>query len=236
MAFPTNPTNGQQANVNGVVYTWNSTLTAWTVTTSTGASLSVNQLSTTAAATIGSTLSAVGNVSGANVVTGGALFVNSGGAATAIVNSAGNTVGNIGSTGGWFNTLYATSSKALYADLAENYQADAEYAPGTVVAFGGEAEVTLSRDDADARIAGVVSTNPSYVMNAGLEGANVVTVALTGRVPTQVTGKISKGDLIVSAGNGKARAEANPTLGTVIGKALEDSDGDAVIEVVVGRS
>ena len=191
--------------------------------------------SLTTVGTLGS-LSVSGTVTGGNLVTAGTLTVNSGGAATAIINGAGNTVGNIGSSTGWFNTLYATSSKALYADLAENYQADAEYAPGTVVVFGGTAEVTVNAEDADRRVAGVVSTNPSYVMNAGLEGANVAAVALTGRVPTMVVGPVKKGDLMVSAGLGRARAEADPRVGSVIGKALEDFDGaEGTIEVVVGR-
>jgi hypothetical protein len=60
-------------------------------------------------------------------------------------------------------------------------------------------------------------------------------VALTGRVPTRVTGTVRKGDMMVSAGNGVARAESNPKIGTVIGKALADSEGNAVIEIVVGR-
>jgi hypothetical protein len=73
-------------------------------------------------------------------------------------------------------------------------------------------------------------------MNSGLEGEHVVAVALTGRVPCRVLGTVRKGDMMVSAGNGYARAEDNPRIGTVIGKALEDFDGDSgVIEVVVGR-
>ena len=64
----------------------------------------------------------------------------------------------------------------------------------------------------------------------------MVAVALTGRVPTKVRGPISKGDLIVSAGEGYARAEGLPQVGTVIGKALENFNGDTgVIEVVVGK-
>jgi hypothetical protein len=72
-------------------------------------------------------------------------------------------------------------------------------------------------------------------MNDGLQSEYTAMVALTGRVPTSVTGTVRKGDMMVSAGNGVARAEANPAVGTVIGKALADSEGDAVIEVVVGR-
>ena len=131
-------------------------------------------------------------------------------------------------------TITAIATNANYADLAENYQADAEYAPGTVVHFGGEFEVTACDTDGCTSVAGVVSTNPAHLMNTGLEGANVVAVALNGRVPCQVQGTVRKGDLMVSAGNGRARAEANPRVGSVIGKALANSEGDAVIEVVVG--
>ena len=120
--------------------------------------------------------------------------------------------------------------------MAEVYAADAKYDPGTVLSFGGDREVTLSTVVSDSRIAGVVSTNPSYVMNATLESEFTATVALTGRVPTKVSGPVTKGDMMVSGGNGRAIACATPVIGTVIGKALENhTGGDGVIEVVVGR-
>jgi hypothetical protein len=131
-------------------------------------------------------------------------------------------------------TITATCTSAQYADLAENYSADAEYAPGTVVCFGGDAEVTQCNEDGDRRSAGVVSTDPAYIMNSTLEGTKA-TVALQGRVPCMVIGSVKKGDMMVSAGNGMARAEADPKMGSVIGKALEDSEGNATIEVVIGR-
>ena len=153
-----------------------------------------------------------------------------------LINSNANGVGNIGSSTGYFNTVFAKATSAQYADLAEKYTADAEYVPGTVLVFGGTAEVTVNATDADRKVAGVVSTNPSYIMNSGLEAEHVATVALTGRVPTLVVGTVRKGDLMVSAGLGRARAEADPKVGTVIGKALEDFDGaEGTIEVVVGR-
>jgi hypothetical protein len=156
--------------------------------------------------------------------------------ADGIINNMGNGVGNIGNSSGYFNTIFAKATSAQYADLAEKYTADAEYEPGTVVMFGGEAEVTICGADMCKRVAGVVSTNPSYIMNGTLESEHVATVALTGRVPCRVTGTVRKGDLMVSAGNGTARAEENPSVGTVIGKALADFDGtEGVIEVVVGR-
>jgi hypothetical protein len=153
-----------------------------------------------------------------------------------IVNGNANLVGNIGSASLYFNTIFAKATSAQYADLAEKYAADGEYQPGTVVSFGGNKEVTLSNVNSDTKVAGVVSTNPSYIMNAGLESEFTALVALTGRVPTQVHGPVSKGDMMVSAGDGRAKAESNPTIGSVIGKALEDFPGDVgTIEVVVGR-
>jgi hypothetical protein len=154
----------------------------------------------------------------------------------ALLNNGSNGSGNLGSSTGYFNTAFVKATSAQYADLAENYTADAKYAPGTVVSFGGDNEVTVTPTDADRAVAGVVSTNPSYLMNSGLESKFVASVALTGRVPCRVRGTVKKGDMMVSAGYGVARAEADPAVGSVIGKALEDHNGEeGVIEVVVGR-
>ena len=153
----------------------------------------------------------------------------------------GNASGTLGSATVRWNNVFAVnggflSVNANYADLAEKYVADAAYAPGTVLMFGGDKEVTQCVHDMCSRVAGVVSTNPAYLMNSGLEGEYTVELALTGRVPTKVRGPILKGDLIVSASDGHARAEGIPQVGTVIGKALEDFNGDSgVIEVVVGK-
>ena len=109
------------------------------------------------------------------------------------------------------------------------------YAPGTVLEFGGEYEVTLA-EDATTRVAGVVTTNPAYLMNKDCKGQNVVALALQGRVPCKVRGDIKKGDMLISGGNGYARRASSPQIGTVIGKALENFSGvDGVIEVAVGR-
>jgi hypothetical protein len=154
---------------------------------------------------------------------------------TAIVNGGVSGQGNIGSSTATFDTVFAKATTAAYADLAENYSADADYPAGTVVDFGGTAEITLSIQDSSVNVAGVVSTNPAYLMNTDLIDTHIVSIALQGRVPTRVTGKISKGNMLVSAGMGRARAESKPSMGTVIGKALENFDGeDGVIEIVVG--
>ena len=147
-----------------------------------------------------------------------------------------NATANIGSSTAYFNTVFGKATTAQYADLAELYSADANYAPGTVLVFGGNNEVTVSIVPADPRVAGVVSTNPAHLMNSVLESEHKVAVALTGRVPTSVVGTVRKGDMMVTAGNGYAQASAAPAMGTVIGKALENFDGvSGTIEVVVGR-
>ena len=175
------------------------------------------------------------NLTGSNISNVIAITINSSGG-TSIVNGGANATGNIGSSSSYFNTIYAQATTALYADLAECYLADAEYAPGTVLSFGGGAEVTISNADADVLIAGVVSTNPAYKMNSGLTGDHVVAVALTGRVPCRVEGPVTRGAMMVSAGTGRARAEASPAMGTVIGKAVESFTGTiGTIEIVVGR-
>ena len=134
------------------------------------------------------------------------------------------------------NLLSTTATAAQYADLAEKYTSDEEYEPGTIVMFGGDAEVTIS-DDRTRKVAGVVSTHPAYLMNSHLEGTSVE-VALQGRVPCKVEGVIHKGDMIIAGANpGVGVAESSPYLGQVIGKALEDYNNIEVgmIEVAVGR-
>jgi hypothetical protein len=173
--------------------------------------------------------------------TTGALVVGGGVGIAGNVNTSGwliptaNITQNLGTTTNWWNVFYGVSTQARYADLAENYQADAAYEPGTVLEFGGEFEVTLA-EDGTRRVAGVVSKNPAHLMNGGLTGANVVPVALQGRTPCKVRGRIRKGDMLISAGSGYARPDSSPQMGTVIGKALEDFDGvEGTVEVVVGR-
>ena len=130
-------------------------------------------------------------------------------------------------------TVTALATSAQYADIAEMYSSDHPHEPGTVLEFGGAAEVKRSSQDASPRVAGVVSTKPAHLMNNKQGG---VAVALVGRVPTHVVGPVRKGDMMVSTADGRARAEANPAMGTVIGKALEDfDDAQGTIEVVVGR-
>ncbi len=206
-------------------------------------------------------VSATGNVSGGNLnVTGnivdtGALAIitaangnitlspNGTGvivASTDIRNGQANGVGNIGSSTGYFNTVFAKATSAQYADLAEKYLADREYQPGTVLEIGGINEVTETTTFASTRIAGVVSTNPAFIMNSGETGDTVVEIALLGRVPCRVVGDIQKGDLLCSSqlpGVATSLPVDQFQPGSVIGKALENytSDQEGVIEILVGR-
>lgn len=157
-----------------------------------------------------------------------------------ILNGNGNVTGNIGNSSAYFNTVFAKATSAQYADLAEMYCADTEYAPGTVLEFGGEQEVTATGSSHSTKIAGIVSTNPSYLMNSALDCTNAVEVALVGRVPCYVTGTIAKGDRLVSSGVSGVATRldmAHYEPGCIIGKALEAYNSDSVgtIEVAVGR-
>ena len=163
--------------------------------------------------------SVTGPVTGAITTTS----ITTGGATTA-----GTIVGDWSLTGKW---------QATYADLAEYYSADAEYEPGTVLIFGGSAEVTTTAIGSDSRVAGVVTTNPAYVMNSELTGVRAC-VALQGRVPVKVLGIIKKGDLITTSSIlGYACKAMNPQVGTIIGKAVADKldPNKGIIEVAVGR-
>ena len=130
------------------------------------------------------------------------------------------------------------STKSKYADLAENYLADEKYEDGTVLVFGGAEEITVTNAKGDKRVAGVVSTNPAHLMNEALEGEYVTPLALQGRVPCKVIGKVTKGDMLVtSAIPGYAIVDNDPRIGTVLGKAVGEKtdDGKGVVEIVVGR-
>jgi hypothetical protein len=149
--------------------------------------------------------------------------------------------GNTGSISGVFSGTYTLSSgsklEATYADLAEYYDSDNTYDPGTIVMIGGNKEITISKGHMNTKVAGIISTNPAYVMNVECPG-NKLAVALQGRVPCKVVGKIEKGDLLVtSLIPGVASANNNPVPGSVIGKSLENYNSDriGIIEVMVGR-
>jgi hypothetical protein len=166
----------------------------------------------------------VGGTSNVVVIDTTTLYVNTANVAS-ISKSGSNAVGNIGSSTNYFNQVFATATTALYADVAERFAADDLLEPGTVVELGGTAEITRSQHDLSENVFGVISTRPAYTMNGGAgEDETHPKVAMTGRVPVKVTGYIRKGDRLVSAGSGIARA-AQPgeaTAFNVIGRSLVD--------------
>ena len=207
------------ANVSGAVATATSATTAGTVTTAA-------QPNITSTGTLTSL-----TVSGALDVLAGTLT------ADTLTTGANTTAGSI--TGNW--TLTAGSKlESTYADLAEYYNGEEDYEPGTVVCFGGSKEIHLSDVKCSDRVAGVVSTNPAYIMNQSQMGIPVA-VALQGRVPCKVTGKCEKGDIMVHDGQGGATAWYNVATimkpGVVIGKAIAEKTNSelSIIEIAVGR-
>lgn len=146
------------------------------------------------------------------------------------------------------NTLIATNfsgtaTYAKYADVAERYETDGANAAGTIMVFGGEKEVTASTKFAQTKIAGVISDKPAYAMNseAGSDETHPY-IALQGRVPCKVVGKVRKGDIIVASeyegvGQAWANEEVDPRMTAYVGIAIADKDTDGVglVEVKVGK-
>ncbi len=142
--------------------------------------------------------------------------------ATTLTTGANTTAGTI--TGNW--TL-STGSRltATYADLAERFSADDVYEPGTVVELGGSAEITAVKYELSEDVFGVISDNMAFLMNNGAgDNDTHPAVAMTGRVRVKTLGTVRKGQRLVSAGEGYARAAENEeaTAFNVIGRALED--------------
>ena len=176
-------------------------------------------------------LSTAGNIT--------ASHINTSDSVQAVTLNSSTVTATTGTFGGNVTASYmiGTATQALYADLAENYQADEIYDPGTVLIFGGSAEVTTTDKTHDTRVAGVVSTNPAYLMN---KDSGNTSLGLTGRLPCLVKGPVDKGTLLVtSATPGVAQAldDAYYKPGCVIGKSMNTITDSSVelIEIAVGR-
>ena len=179
----------------------------------------------------------VNSVANVAVITDSGVIV-TGLTAPSIEKSGSNAVGNIGSSSNYFNRVFATATTALYADVAERFAADEVMEPGTVVELGGTKEITRATSELSEQVFGVISTNPAFTMNGGAgEDDTHPAVAMTGRVPVKVVGYVNKGDRLVSAGQGIARA-AQPgeaTAFNVIGRSLVDkrTPESGTIEAIV---
>ena len=152
-----------------------------------------------------------------------------------------NVAGNVTPTLTMFGANGAISGNQItanYADVAERFEADEVMLPGTVVELGGSAEITQVTDELSETVFGVISTRAAYLMNSSAgSDATHPPVAMTGRVPVNVVGRVLKGDRLVSAGNGQARtAQAGEaTAFNVIGRALRDKldAGPGTVEAIV---
>jgi len=179
----------------------------------------------------------VGGVSNVVVIDTSTVYANVVSVAS-IAKTGTNAVGNIGSSSNYFNQVFAQATTALYADVAERFASDELLEPGTVVELGGTQEITRSLTALSEKVFGVISTRPAYTMNGGAgEDDTHPKVAMTGRVPVKVTGYIRKGDRLVAAGDGIARA-AQPgeaTAFNVIGRSLVDktTPESGTIEAIV---
>lgn len=135
-------------------------------------------------------------------------------------------------------TISGTQINAQYADLAERFEADAEYDAGTVVELGGAKEITSASNDLSDEVFGVISSRAAYLMNSTAgDDTTHPPVAMSGRVPVKVIGTVNKGDRLVSAGNGLARAATKAEVNNfnVIGRALETkySEEQGIVEAIV---
>ena len=202
----------------------------------------VNIVGSTSDVLVSTNISVAGNVTAGNII--GAVVAVGGNFGTGnvscgnLVNNNANGVGNVGSATTYFNTVFARATSAQYADVAERFAADQTYVPGTIVEIGGLAEITRAIDELSENVFGVVSTAPAYLMNATVgDDSSHPAIAMTGRVPVLCTGIVNKGDRLVCAGWGIARAATKEELTpfNVIGRALTDklTDGEGTVEAIV---
>ena len=251
-------------NANAFMQTANNTSTTGTLSVLNNTGLYVGVNSDFRATVAGSTVSLINQTNNGNLVIGvnvagtptqsiiingatGAVSIpsfSSGGASlgnisvSSIQNAAGNGVGNIGNSISYFNTVFAKSTSAQYADVAERFAIDVEQPPGTVVELGGSAEITCSMQELSDKVFGVISTQAAYLMNSAAgSDATHPPIAMTGRVPVRVIGTVHKGDRLVSAGNGLARSAlaGEATWSTTIGRALRDKldTNEGTVEAIV---
>ena len=179
-------------------------------------------------------------LTGSNAVTRFAGAVSVASVTTANVTTGANTTAGT-LTGNWTLTT-GSRLQATYADLAERFEADAQYEPGTVMALGGDKEVTAVQYDLSDDIFGVVSDTAAYLMNSGAGSDKThPPIAMTGRVQVKVIGSVKKGDRLVSAGNGLARAakagEVNAfnSIGRALANKIDDSIGTVLATVAISR-
>ena len=149
--------------------------------------------------------------------------------------SANNTI-NLGATNARYNNIYGVSTSAKYADIAERFESDEALEPGTVIALGGEKDITKTAMRADETVFGVISEFPAFRMNDGGEDASTHPfVAFSGRVPCKVKGPVAKGDRLVSSDIPGVAVRANSTddWKATFGRALVDKTSEEVEKITI---
>lgn len=220
------PVSYSNANVASYLPIYTGNLASLTGNVITTANISAGNLIATANLIAGNVITTANLTSSGNITAGNLIatanIIASELRSSLITTGAAANPGTI--TGTW--TLSSGSLlQATYADLAENFASDKLYESGTVVKIGGEYEITEELNDASSDVFGVISTNPAYLMNSSINGLPVV---ISGKAPVKVIGLVNKGDRLVSAGNGFARASkmhngiSEITSFNVIGRSLEN--------------
>jgi hypothetical protein len=202
MGFPVSPTNGQQATVNGVIYTYVAATGVWSVTTNTGANVSANNVTTTSAITAGTDVYAFGDITAAGNITGdyilgnGALLsgvitsvsnINLGTSNVTVVSSGGNVTVGIGGSSNI--AVFSTDGLAVTgtASASGNITGGNLTTGAQVVATGN---VT----------GGNLTTGAQVVATGNITGGNLNTagrVVATGNIVS--SGNITAGNLIAGA-------------------------------------
>ena len=137
------------------------------------------------------------------------------------------------------NIVHATSTTAMYADLAERYETDTPVEVGDVVSLGGKAEITKCKEALSDAVFGIISESPAFLMNAQAgNNESHPMVALKGRVMVKLQGTGQAGDRVVSAGNGEARVAdlEECTSFNTLGRLIKDKYNveTALTECVIG--
>ncbi len=161
-----------------------------------------------------------GNVGGANSTKINALN------ATQVLTTYLGSTGGGGTIRGVWTLATGAKIDSTYADIAECYESDYAYEPGTVVKLGGEFEITQV-SSIDDTVFGVISDNPSFVLNAAQKPKDqqsvMLPVVMIGRTPVKVSSQVEKFNELVSDGSGKLRIKLSDSE-RVIAKALESGN------------
>ena len=149
--------------------------------------------------------------------TGNALFKMSGGAGSTLARDS-----------------YISAYRISGADYAEvYYDSSNNSGSGDIVALNGQgpSQIGLASNSNREKAIGIVSTKPGQVIGESDGQGKVTFVALSGRIPVKIIGKINAGDMITVSDIAGVGQKAT-TSGRVVGKALTNKTDDGIGEVI----